>query len=159
MKALNETGCGYKIKRPTAETHTICHLLHTDDLQVYAETPRQHSQLIDIVKLFTKDIQMEIGLDKCLMRGNVEPDGVETRQGDMIEPMKEIDTYKYLGILHSRQIQYIKIKKQLTTPMTSRLRKILKTYINSKNLIKATNTCVILLLTYSSGMITLSQTY
>lgn len=59
------------------------------------------------------------------MRGKADPEAVETRQGDIIEPMKETDTYKYLGILQSRQIQHI--KKQLTTALTSGLQKILKT--------------------------------
>ena len=46
----------------------------------------------------------------------------------------ETDTYKHLGILQSRQIQHTKIKKQLTTALTTRLQKILKTQLNSKNI-------------------------
>ena len=54
-----------------------------------------------------------------IRRGKVELEGFETWQGDIIEPMNEADTYKYIGILQSRQFQHTKIKKQVTPSMTS----------------------------------------
>ena len=71
--------------------------------------------------------------------------------------MNEIDTYNYLGILQCRQSQDSKIKKQLTTVLTITLQKILKTQLNSKNLMKTISTYVIPSLTYSCG-ISWSQT-
>jgi len=87
----------------------------------------------------------------------VELEGFDSRQECIIEQMTEIDTYNYLGVLQCRQTQDSKIKKQLTTALTITLQKILKTHLNSKNLMKAISTCVISSLTYSCG-ISWSQT-
>lgn len=69
------------------------------------------------------DIKIEFGSDKCpklnTRRGKVELEEFETWQGDIIEPMNETDTYKYIGILQSRQLQHTKNKKQITPAMTS----------------------------------------
>jgi hypothetical protein len=121
--ALNETGYGYKIKSPMAETHIICHLLCMDDLKVYTGIPRQLNQLINIMEHSTTDIKMEFVLDKCqtrnIRRGKVEL-GFEA-QGVIIQPMNGTNTYKYPGILQSKRIQHNKIKKQLITALTIRL--------------------------------------
>jgi len=66
--------------------------------------------------------------------------------------MNETDTYNYLGILQCRQTQDHKIKKQLTTVLTITLQKILKTHLNSKNLMKAASTYVIPSLIYSCAV-------
>jgi hypothetical protein len=79
---------------------------------------------------------MQFGLEKhwvCNIRlGKVELEGFKTQQGDVIEAVKKVSTYKYLGVLQSRQIQCTKIKMQLTTALTSRLQKILKTRLNGQ---------------------------
>ena len=63
---------------------------------------------------FETDLKMEFGSEKCptlnIRRGKVELEGFETWQGNIIEPMNEIDTYKYIGILQSRQFQHTKNK-------------------------------------------------
>lgn len=66
--------------------------------------------------------------------------------------MDKTDTYKYLGILQSRQIE------QLTTELTTRLQKTFRTYSNSKSLTKAINRYVIPSLIHFSGIILCSQT-
>jgi hypothetical protein len=151
------------MKSHMAETHTICHLLYMDDLKVYMGIQRQLNQLIKTVELFTTDIKMEFGLDKCqtlnIRCGKVELEGFETRQCDIIEPMNETDTYKYPGILKCKQIQHTKIKKQLTTALTSRLKKILKTHLNSKNPMKAIDKYITPPLIYSYGITSWSQTH
>ena len=48
--------------------------------------------------------------------------------------MNEIDTYKYIGILQSRQLQHTKNKKQVTPVMTNWLQEVLKIRVNKKNL-------------------------
>jgi hypothetical protein len=73
--------------------------------------------------------------------------------------MNETDTYKYLGILKCKQIQHTKIKKQLTTALTTTLQKILETHLNSKNSRKAMNKHIISSLTYSYGFTSCSQTH
>lgn len=154
MSTLNKSGYGYQIKSPTAETYTICHLFYTDGLRVCAGNPRQLNQLIKIAELFTTNIRIKFGLDKCqtlnIRRGKAVLEGFET--GEIIKPMDKTDTYKYLGILQSRQIE------QLTTELTTRLQKTFRTYSNSKSLTKAINMYVIPSLIHFSGIILCSQT-
>jgi hypothetical protein len=50
------------------------------------------------------------------------------------------------------------MKKLLTTALTSRLQKILKTHLSSENFTRAINTYVIPSLSYSYGIISWSQT-
>jgi hypothetical protein len=57
--------------------------------------------------------------------------------------------YKYPSVLQPGQIQHTTTEKQLTTALTIRLHKILKTNLNSKTLKKAISTSAILTLTYS----------
>jgi hypothetical protein len=72
---------------------------------------------------FETDIKMEFGTDKCptlnIRRGKIELEGFETWQGYIIEPINETNTYKYIGILQSRQFQHTKNKKQVTPAMSS----------------------------------------
>jgi hypothetical protein len=72
---------------------------------------------------FETDIKREFCSEKCpalnIRRGKVELEGFETWQGHILEPMNETVTYKYIGILQSRQFQHTKNKKQVTPAMTS----------------------------------------
>ena len=64
------------------------------------------------------------------------------KQGERVDPTDETYKYKYLGILKSREFEHTNIKIQLTTELTSRLQKILKTHLISENLKETMSTHV-----------------
>lgn len=84
--AISQSGYGYQIKIPTAETCIVCHLTCMDDIKVYARTPTQLNELIKIVELLTEDIRLDFCLDKCRMlnirHGKVELEGSQNTSWD-----------------------------------------------------------------------------
>jgi hypothetical protein len=52
---LNETGCGYQIRSPLAETHGIYLRAYMNDLQVYVGTQRQLIQPVKIAEIYTTE--------------------------------------------------------------------------------------------------------
>ena len=57
---LNESNYGYKISNAN-----ITHLFYMDDLKTYAKSDEDQKGLLKIVKGFSDDIRMDLGLDKC----------------------------------------------------------------------------------------------
>lgn len=159
--ALNTSKYGFDLKS-TEHTKTLSHLLYMDDLKIYAGTERKLKQLIKLVEVFTTDVKMEFGLDKCrtlsFKKGSIELNEVEMEQGEAIEAMDRGDTYKYLGMLQSKRTEHTIIKKQLTNEFTNRIKSILKTRLNIRNIVKSINTYAIPVLTYSFGTITWTNT-
>ena len=58
---LRNTDFGYTVK----SGHKIHHLLYMDDLKLYGKNENQINSLINTVKIFSEDIKMKFGLDKC----------------------------------------------------------------------------------------------
>ena len=77
-----------------------------DDLKVFGKNEKELDVLLNTVRVFSEDIRMEFGINKCgvlvMKRGRLSRTvGIEMPSGDMI---KEIDTelgYKYLGVLEA----------------------------------------------------------
>ena len=100
---------------------------------------------------------MEFGLKKCvvviLKRGKVVwLDGIHLPNREV---MKEADEkgYTYLGILELDHIKEQEMKEKVIAEYKRRLRLILKSKLNGKNKIKATNTWAVALLRYGAGII------
>ena len=60
---------------------TINHLLFMNDLKLYSKSEKALDSLIQTVRIFSEDIGMQFGIDKCAMlvvkRGKtVESDGI-----------------------------------------------------------------------------------
>ncbi|XP_031333830.1 uncharacterized protein LOC116163840 [Photinus pyralis] len=160
---LNRTNYGFKIKHDKQEGHKITHLLYIDDIKIYAATKSQLTQLVKIIEKFTKDINMEFGIEKCkamhIERGKLTDESEpETLNNEILTNMQINETYKYLGINQSTTIKHTLIKQQLKDEYKKRLNQILKTGLNSKNLFKAVNTYAIPTLTYSFGIIKWTDT-
>ena len=58
---LNEKDLGYV----TSRNHKLNHLLFMDDLKLYAKSERELDSIIQAVRIFSDDIGMVFGLDKC----------------------------------------------------------------------------------------------
>ena len=74
-----------------------------DDLNLFGKNNDQIDSLVHTVHLFSKDINMELGLKKCsvlvLKRGKVDKcDGVILPDGQMVKEIEE-NGYRYLGLL------------------------------------------------------------
>ena len=82
---------------------------------------------------------MEFGLDKCVK--------ATFKHGKMVKStnivlndntvIKELDTYKYLGVNESNGIQHATMKEKVLKECIRRVRSIMKTELYSKNLITA----------------------
>ncbi|KAL0878572.1 hypothetical protein ABMA27_003656 [Loxostege sticticalis] len=158
---LNDSQIGFRL---TSNRHdpVLSHLLYMDDIKLYGSSKEDLFHLADITQEFSNDIHMQFGIDKCkthsVERGKIQHNPYSLETGEQITTMDEIDTYKYLGFHQSRQIQQKQTKLELKTKFKQRLKLILNTHLNSKNLVKAINTYAIPVLTYSFGIITWSKT-
>ncbi|KAK7906619.1 hypothetical protein WMY93_015231 [Mugilogobius chulae] len=58
---INKTGYGYRLRNGA----TISHLLYMDDIKLYAKSERDIDSLIHTTRIYSTDIGMSFGLDKC----------------------------------------------------------------------------------------------
>ena len=59
---LRQTGLGYQTSRSAAK---ISNLLFMDDLKLYGKSSNELESLLNIVWIFSTDISVEFGLEKC----------------------------------------------------------------------------------------------
>lgn len=96
----------------------INHLFFMDDLKLYAKSECNLKKLVDIVTVFSKDIGMEFGIDKCAclkIEAGVrkESNGIELPTGETIRDI-ENNGYKYLGVYEGSDIEHRKMKELVT---------------------------------------------
>ncbi|KAG6460308.1 hypothetical protein O3G_MSEX011898 [Manduca sexta] len=153
---LNNTGIGFKLKHENSH-YIISHLMYMYDIKIYASNNSELTKLADITQLFSADIQMRFGVDKCkvhsISHGKTIQNTYILDTGETIEPMDEHATYKYLGFHQSKHILQKRAKSEITKKFKLRLNQNLRTQLNSGNIIKAINTYAIPTLTYSFGII------
>ena len=70
-----------------------------------------------------------------------------------MKSLKEEDSYKYLGFLEADDTKHEQMKEKVKKEYLRRVRKILETKLNSKNVIKAINTWAVALLRYSAAFL------
>ena len=110
--------------------------------------------LIHAVWIYSQDIGMEFGIEKCAMlvieRGKRHlTDGMELPNQDKIRTLGEKKAYKYLGILGADTIKQEEMKERIKKKYIRRTRKLPETKLCSRNLIKGINTWAVLLVRYS----------
>ena len=140
----------------------INHLLYMDDLKVYGKSKKEIESIIHTVRIFSEDIGMEFGLDKCatitLRRGKLEKDSsVQLPDGQEIQQLEESEEYKYLGVLEADDIKHEKMKDKIKEEYIRRLTKLLKSKLNSGNLFQAINTWAVSLYRYGAGIVEWTQ--
>jgi len=84
----------------------VNHILSMDDLKLYAKNEKSLDSLIHTVRIFSKDIGMEFGIDKCAMLSLkqgyiVTSEGITLPDKSLIKSMKNGESYKYLGVLQA----------------------------------------------------------
>uniref|UniRef100_A0A803THT2 Reverse transcriptase domain-containing protein n=1 Tax=Anolis carolinensis TaxID=28377 RepID=A0A803THT2_ANOCA len=155
---LQKTNLGYQISK---NSHKISHLMYMDDLKLYGKTETEIQSLTNTVRIFSTDINMEFGLDKCstvaLKKGKIiESEGINMPNGQTIKSHQP-EAYKYLGILQLDNIKHEHVKTVVSKEYTQRVRKILKSKLNGGNTIKAINTWAIPVIRYTAGIINWTQ--
>jgi hypothetical protein len=160
---LARTDCGYYVGKGKNEDHCMNHLLYMDDLKLYASNEKQLESLLNVVSIFSKDICMKFGLDKCaklsIHRGVLTPMGdITTTNDEQLRELTAPDTYKYLGVEENSSVAVKRTKQRLTTEYKRRVRLVLKTELSGKNKISALNSLATPVLNYSFGVIDWSPT-
>ena len=89
-----------------------------DDLKLFEKTKRDMESLMNTVRLFSEDIGMQFGVDKCaitaLKRGKhySSKNDIIFENQDTIRSLDEKNCYKYLGILEVDNIKHQQVKSQ-----------------------------------------------
>ena len=152
-KLLELNKMGYKLTSDTS----INHLLYMDDLKLYAKNDKEIDALTNTVRIFSSDIKMKFGFEKCakvtINRGKlIKGCGIPILDGE-IKNLEIEEEYKYLGLLESDQLCAKKIKTKAKETYKKRLRNILKSKLHGRNQITAINTYALPVLTYPAGVI------
>ena len=125
-----------------------------DDIKLLAKNEKELETLIHAVRIYSQDIGMEFGIEKCAMlimkSGKWHmTDGMELPNHNKIRMLGENETYKYLGILEADTIKQVEMKDKIQKEYLRRTRKLLETKLSSRNLIKGINTWAVPLVRYS----------
>ena len=100
---------------------------------------------------------MEFGLPKCEVlilkrRKVVNSEGISMPDGKMMKNIEE-DRYKYLGILKADYLKHEEMKDQIKKECIRRVRNILKSKLNGRNIILAINSRAVSIARYEAGII------
>ena len=85
---------------------------------VYARSESQLGSLIQSVRIFSNDINMKFGIEKCavfvLKRGKLaQTEGVTLLDDTIIRAMEEGEGYKYLGVLEASDMLHDKMMDKI----------------------------------------------
>jgi len=125
-----------------------------DDLKLIAKSEEE----LQKVKIFSDDIHMEFGLEKCakiaFKRGKlVHSQNLVIDINREMQGLEQGKTYKYLRIEESEGIQHQQMKERLKQEYSRRSRMILKSELNARNKITAIGALAVQVLRYSFGII------
>jgi len=129
-----------------------------DDLKLIAKSEEELQKQIQRIKIFSDDINMEFGLEKCtkftFKRGKLTHfQNLVIDTNREIQELEQEKTYKYLGIEESDGIQHQQMKERLKQEYSRRLRMILIYELNGRNKITAIGELAVSVLRYSFGII------
>ena len=128
--------------------------MYMDDIKLFAKNEKELETLIHAVRIYSQDIGMEFGIEKCAMlvmkSGKRHmTDGMELPNHDRIRTLEENETYKYLGILEADTIKQVQMNDLIRKEYLRRTRKLHETKLSSRNLIKGINTWAVPRVRYS----------
>ena len=149
---LRDLNKGFKV-----DDIVISHLLYLDDLKLYFKSEADMSTLVNTVRIFSEDIRMNFGFDKCAIlvinRGRATESEDIVLPGGTIEALPLSSSYKYLGVLEASDFQHKEMKSKIITTYKQRLRAILQSRLNGHNQIMAINGFAIPVVRYTAGII------
>lgn len=156
---LQSTKKGYRFSNTDKY---ISHLWYVDDLKLFAKNERDMKKMVSIVEAFSQDIGMSFGIDKCkwvqIHRGKlIEAEEIQTRFGNIQNLFGSEKNYKYLGILEKQQISKVEMKELVSKEYKRRVKLILQSALNSKNLMTAINSYAVPVVRYSASILDWSK--
>ena len=124
-----------------------------DNIKLFAKNEKELETLIHTVRIYIQDIGKKFGIEKCTMlvmksRKWYMTDGMELPNQDKIRTPGEKEIYKSLEILEADIIRQEEMKVKIKKEYLWRIRKLLKTKLYTRNLIKGINTWAVPLLRY-----------
>ena len=152
---LRKVKSGYMVKNKSK----VNHLLYMDDLKIYAKNRMELESLMNTVRIFSDDIGMEFGLQKCailvMKRGKIEmgTDDMIMPAGGEIKAMRKDSDYRYLGVLECDTVKNEKVKTLVQVEYKRRLKSMLKSKLNGGNLVKAINAYAASVVRYTAGIV------
>ena len=150
---LREAVQGYKFR----QGQKVNHLLYMDDLKLYGKSKAELEALVNTVRIFTDDIKMRFGLEKCatlvMKRGKkIEDNGINLPDGKVMRDLGD-ESYKYLGVLEADKMRMEEMKEKVMKEYYRRIRKVLESGLNGGNSIKAMNTWAVAAVRYTAGIV------
>jgi hypothetical protein len=136
MMLMRGTGLGYQTTKSLTK---ISYLFYMDDLKLYAKSVAELKSLVYVVQIFSTDISMDFGSDKyatlSVNRGKLcHSNGIKLPNSDIMKGLGIEDSYKAKD-----DIKHAQIKNKITVKCLKRVRKDLKSVLNSGTTIKAFN--------------------
>ena len=116
------------------------------------------NDLLNIVKQFSDDIQMEFGPNKCakatFFHGKLLKANNTTQDTTMvIKDFKFKESYKYLSATKGDGIQHSSMREKIWKECFHRVRSILRSELNAHNRINAIKSLALPVVTYSLNII------
>ena len=149
---------GYMCGPPNRRTHKVTHLFYLDDLKLYASGEVQLQRSLNISHIYSRDIGMEFGLDKCavvhLHRGRsteINNNDIELVNNTIIHHLGVEETYSYLGLPQRHVQDVVGVKTILFKNYRRLLRNIWSSELSGKFKVEATNMFAIPPILYSFG--------
>ena len=132
-------------------------LLFMNDLKLYSRNEKGLDSLVQAIRVFSEDIGMQFGKEKCAMlvieKGKiVKSVGIQLPDGKDIKSLQEGESYKYLGILEAESFLGKEMKLKISKEYF-RLRKVLKSKLKGGNSVQGVNIWAVSLLRYSAAFI------
>ena len=114
--------------------------------------------MANLIESLSNDIGMEFGISKCqcinMVSGRYKKTGdIVLHTGGVMKEVTEDGHYKYLGIEELDSIRHDTIKEKVSKKYKSKLRKLLGSELNARNLFQAINESILPLITYSFGVV------
>ena len=128
-----------------------------DDLKLYGNNEKEIHSLIKTEWQCSEDMKMEFDILKCavvlLQRGRkIRLEGIQLPNGEEIGEAGSRGC-KYLGILELDKIMCDKMKRNVKEVYQKRVKLLMKTCLNGKNLFQALNTWAISVIRYSAAFL------
>ena len=91
-------------------------------------------------------------------RKKVKSDGIKLPDDTVMKALRDGEVYKYLGILQADNLQKKEMKIKVFKEYKRRVRKIVKTKLNGRNIVKGINIWAIPVLRYSAPFLSWTKT-
>ena len=148
---LRKYTAGYNLSRSQEK---INHLMYMDDIKLFAKNEKELETLIHTVRIYSQGIGMEFGIEKCailVMKSGKRhlTDVMELPNQDKIRTLGENEINKYLDILEADTTKQVEIKDKIQKEYLRRTKKLLKTKLSCRILIKGISTWAVPFVRYS----------